>query len=454
MLDVVSSNCFAGHARADDQQFHRLKAELHERLIGSLDLSVVRTIDPNRLRDELRRGAEELCRSQAVLLSQSDRERMVEELLHESLGLGPLEPLMKDPTISDILVNGPHTVYVERRGRLELTSVRFRDLEHLLGIVQRIATRVGRRVDEASPMVDARLADGSRVNAIIRPLALDGALVSIRRFSARPMLTGDLVARKTATPDMLAFLAGCVKARLNIMVSGGTGSGKTTFLNMLSGFIPDHERIATIEDAAELQLQQPHVARMETRPPNLEGKGEITSRDLLRNALRMRPDRIVIGECRGAEAFDMLQAMNTGHDGGMTTIHANDTRDAISRLEMLIGMAAPELPMKFIHRQIGGAIHIVVHLARVSGGARKVVQISEITGFQAESISMHDIFTFESTGVNEQMETEGHFQASGIRPGCLARLHKAGVALPPAMFERGRRDIGRVESIGVGANSS
>jgi pilus assembly protein CpaF len=449
MLDLTAVNGNGCLARQDDGQFHRLKAELHERLIGSLDLSVVRTVDPNRLRDELRRGAEELCRSQAVLLSQTDRERMIEELLYESLGLGPLEPLMKDPTISDILINGPQTVYVERRGKLELTNVRFRDLDHLLGIVQRIASRVGRRIDEASPMVDARLSDGSRINAIIRPLALDGALVSIRRFGSRPMLAGDLVARKTATSDMLTFLTGCVKARMNVMVSGGTGSGKTTLLNMLSGFIPDDERIVTIEDAAELQLQQPHVARMETRPPNLEGKGEITSRDLVRNALRMRPDRIIVGECRGKEAFDMLQAMNTGHDGGMTTIHANDTRDAVTRLEMLIGMAAPELPMWFIHRQIGTAIHIVVQMARVSGGARKVVQISEITGFQADSISMHDIFAFEPTGVNDQMELEGHFVATGIRPTCLPRLQKAGIALAPVMFERGRREIGRVESVGL-----
>jgi pilus assembly protein CpaF len=445
---VAAENGAGGHKK-DDQQLHRLKAELHERLIRSLDLSVIRTVDPDRLREELRRGAEELCRSQALLLGHADRERMIEDLLYESLGLGPLEPLMKDPTISDILVNGPNTVYVERRGKLELTEVRFRDDEHLLGIVQRIASRVGRRVDESSPMVDARLSDGSRVNAIIRPLALDGALLSIRRFSNRPMLAGDLVARKTATPDMLEFLAACVKARLNVMVSGGTGSGKTTLLNMLSGFIPEDERIATIEDAAELQLQQPHVARMETKPPNLEGKGEITSRDLLRNALRMRPDRIIVGECRGKEAFDMLQAMNTGHDGGMTTIHANDTRDAIARLEMLIGMAAPELPMWFIHRQIGTAIHIVVHLARVSGGARKLVQISEITGFQADSISMHDIFVFEPTGVNEQGEAEGHFLATGIRPECLCRLQRSGVPLPSSMFERGQRQIGRAESLGL-----
>jgi pilus assembly protein CpaF len=356
---------------------------------------------------------------------------------------------MADPTISDILINGPHTIYVERRGKLERTEARFLDLDHLLNIVQRIAGRVGRRIDEASPMVDARLPDGSRVNAIMRPLALDGALVSIRRFSARPLLAGDLVARKSAAPEMIEFLAACVKARINIMVSGGTGSGKTTLLNMLSGYIPENERIVTIEDAAELQLQQPHVGRLETRPPNLEGKGEITSRELLRNALRMRPDRIIVGECRGREAFDMLQAMNTGHDGGMTTIHANDARDAVSRLEMLVGMAAPELPMWFIHRQIAAAIQIVVQTARLSGGVRKIVQIAEITGLQGESISMHDVFHYEQTGLNEQLEVEGHFEATGIRPQCLGRLQKSGVELPVSLFERGPREIGRWDALGM-----
>jgi pilus assembly protein CpaF len=433
----------------DEEQFNRLKAELHERLVGGMNLSLVRTVDPAWLRDELRRGAEELCSNHAGLLSQADRDRMIDELVYETLGLGPLEPLMADPTVSDILINGPHTIYVERRGKLERTNARFLDLDHLLNIVQRIASRVGRRIDEASPMVDARLPDGSRVNAIMKPLALDGALVSIRRFSARPLTSSDLVARKSATIEMIEFLAACVKARLNIMISGGTGSGKTTLLNVLSGFIPDDERIVTIEDAAEIQLQQPHVGRLETRPPNLEGRGEITSRDLLRNALRMRPDRIVVGECRGKEAFDMLQAMNTGHDGGMTTIHANDSRDAVCRLEMLVGMAAPELPMRFIQRQIASAIHIVVQTARLSGGGRKIVQISEITGCQGESISMHDIFLFERSGLNDDQRTEGHFEATGIRPQCLERLQKARVELSPALFERGRRDFDRFDAISL-----
>jgi pilus assembly protein CpaF len=432
-----------------EKRFNQLKAELHERLVSGVNTSIVRTVDPERLRNELRRAAETLCNSQAELLSMADRERLIDELVHETLGLGPLEPLMHDPTISDILVNGPNAVYVERRGKLERTDVRFRDLDHLIGIVQRIAGRVGRRIDESSPMVDARLADGSRVNAVMSPLALEGALVSIRRFSARPLLAGDLIARKTATPEMIEFLAACVQARMNIMVSGGTGGGKTTLLNMLSGYISPDERIVTIEDAAELRLQQPHVAKMETRPANIEGRGEITSRDLVRNSLRMRPDRIIVGECRGKEAFDMLQAMNTGHDGGMTTIHANDGRDAISRLEMLVGMAAPELPLWFIRRQIGSAIHIVVHVARLAGGARKIVQISEVTGFQTESISMHDIFTFEQTGLNETGDAVGHFYATGIRPQCLDRLKRTGNELPTAMFERGARDVSRLGTAGL-----
>ena len=449
MIELADHEAPSAARREEEQQYHRLKAELHERLVGGLNLSVMRTVDPERLREEVRRASEDLCTSHSSLLSRADRERLIEDLVYEMLGLGPLEPLMADPTVSDILINGPYTVYVERRGKLERTDVRFRDLDHLLGIVQRIVGRVGRRIDEASPMVDARLPDGSRLNAILRPLALDGALVSIRRFSARPLLAGDLVARKSATAEMLEFLAGCVQARMNIMISGGTGSGKTTMLNMLSGYIPADERIVTIEDAAELQLQQPHVARLETRPANLEGRGEITSRDLLRNALRMRPDRIIVGECRSKEAFDMLQAMNTGHSGGLTTIHANDTRDAINRVEMLVGMAAPELPLWFVHRQISSAINIVVQTARTSGGARKIVQISEVLGLQGDAISMHDVFVFDQAGMSDLGEAEGTFMATGIHPHCLARLRKAGVNLPTSMFERGRLEIGRFGCIGL-----
>lgn len=420
-----------------EQRLQELKSKLHEQLISSVDLTVIRSLDPRIVREELKKGAERLCGLHADLLSQADRTRLVDQLVDDALGLGPLEPLMHDPTVSDILINGPHTVYVERAGQLEPTDVQFRDLDHLIEIVQRIASRVGRRVDEANPMVDARLADGSRLNAVIKPLALDGALVSIRRFAARGFTAEDLIARHAGTPQMFAFLQACVKAKLNILISGGTGSGKTTLLNMLSSYIPDTERIATIEDAAELQLQQPHLARMETRPANLEGKGIVTSRELLRNALRMRPDRIIVGECRGAEAFDMLQAMNTGHQGGMSTIHANDTRDALSRLEMLVGMAAPELPMWFIHRQIASAIHIVVQVSRMAGGERKIVQISEVTGLHGEAINMHDLFVFRQAGVNKAGKPEGAFEATGIVPCCMDRFEVHGLQVPRTVFERG-----------------
>ncbi|QDU92931.1 CpaF family protein [Lignipirellula cremea] len=427
--------------------FRQLKKELHERLIASMDLVALRSMEPERLRRELRRGAEELCRAHSQLLNQEQREGLIEEILFETLGLGPLEPLMRDPTVSDILINGPDKVYVERRGCLEETRVRFHDLDHLICIVQRIAQRIGRRIDESSPMVDARLPDGSRVNAVIHPLALDGALVSIRRFSARPFRPGDMIARGSATAEMLDFLAGCVKARLNILIAGGTGSGKTTMLNMLSAYIPPDERIATIEDSAELQLQQPHVARMETRPPNLEGQGEVTARDLVRNALRMRPDRIIVGECRGKETLDMLQAMSTGHDGSLTTVHANDCRDALRRLEMLISMAAPELNMWFIQNQIANALNIVVHTARMRGGKRRITQISEITGAERESISMHDIFRFESVDVAENSDSQGYFMATGIQPECLGRLRSSGIHIPPALFQERKLFVDRLDSL-------
>jgi pilus assembly protein CpaF len=428
-------------------RFSRLKRELHERLITAADLSAAQSLTADDLRAQLRRGAEELCVRNSELLTRADRERLIEELVDETLGLGPLEPLMRDPTVSDILINGPHTVYVERRGRLERTSIAFDDEQHLLGVVQRIAARVGRRIDEASPMVDARLPDGSRVNAVLRPLALDGALVSIRRFAVRPLLAGDLIGRRCLTAEMIEFLAGCVQARLNIVISGGTGSGKTTLLNVLSGYIPEDERLVTIEDAAELQLQQPHVARMETRPANMEGIGEITARDLLCNALRMRPDRILVGECRGAEAFDMLQAMSTGHDGSLTTIHANDARDAIGRLEMLVGMSNASLPIWFIHRQIAAAVQIVVQTSRLTGGARKIVQIAEITGTANDTIAMHDLFVFEQTGLDERRNAVGHFAATGIRPHGLERLKAAGVDLPPDLFERRTLVIDRLDDL-------
>jgi len=447
MVDYVS-NLVEHHAAGNlssEERFLRTKKEVHSRLVAGMNLSSVRTLADHELRRELRHGIEELCSYGSDLMSNAERERLINEVIDETLGLGPIEPLLRDQSVSDILINGPRTVYVERRGVLERTGIVFHDEQHLLEIVQRIANRVGRRLDESSPMVDARLADGSRVNAVIGPLALDGALVSIRRFGARPLMAGDLIARKSATPEMVEFLTACVQARMNIIVSGGTGSGKTTFLNMLSGSIPADERVVTIEDAAELRLQQSHVARMETRPPNLEGKGEVTARDLIRNALRMRPDRIIVGECRGAEAFDMLQAMTTGHAGSLSTIHANGSRDAISRLEMLVGMAGYDLPLWIIHRQIASAVNIVVHCARLAGGARKVMQISEVTGIEGEVISMHDLFKFEKTGMSENRVAQGRFVATGIRPVCLELLQSAGLDLPREMFEPRMLDGQRVD---------
>jgi pilus assembly protein CpaF len=421
--------------RAEDRLL-RFKRELHHQLITGMDLSAIGKLSDDELKAEVRRAAEELCRLSPDLISLADRERLVGEVLDETFGLGPLEPLLRDAAISDILVNGPKTVYVERGGQLEQLPVQFHDEKHLLQIVQRIASRVGRRVDETSPMVDARLADGSRVNAIIPPLALDGTLLSIRRFGAKPFMVKDLITRKAMAPEMGQFLSACIKARVNTIISGGTGSGKTTLLNALSAFIPSHERIATIEDAAELRLQQPHQARMETRPPNIEGAGEVTTRDLVKNALRMRPDRIIVGECRGGETLDMLQAMNTGHDGSMTTVHANDTRDALARLEMMVGMAGFDLPIWIIRRQISSAVQIVVQAARLLGGVRKIIKISEITGMEGDVISMHDVFAYKQTGVDEKGVAQGYFYANGIRPKCLERLEANGIKLPLELFER------------------
>jgi pilus assembly protein CpaF len=431
--DPTSMN---GSAPITQERFLRFKKQLHEQLITGMDLSAIGTMNEEELRVEVRRVAEDLCRQSADLLNLTERERLVTEVLDETFGLGPLETLMRDPTITDIMINGPKTAYVERKGRLERVNVAFNDNRHLVQIIQRIAGRIGRRVDETSPMVDARLADGSRVNAIIPPLALDGALLSIRRFGARPLLTKDLMANKALTADMIMFLQACIKARVNIIISGGTGSGKTTLLNALSSYISEDERVATIEDAAELRLQQPHVVRMETRPPNIEREGEVTTRDLVRNALRMRPDRIIVGECRGPEALDMLQAMNTGHDGSMTTIHANDTRDALSRLEMMIGMAGFDLPIWIIRRQIASAVQIVVQVARLTGGVRRLVKVSELTGMEGDVISMHDLFGFKQTGVDENRVAQGYFFSSGIRPHILERLEISGNRLPAEMFER------------------
>jgi pilus assembly protein CpaF len=425
------------------EERRRLKALLHQQLVTGMNLSALGALGPEQLRAEVRRMCEGLCQRSAQLLSRPERERLIGEVLDETFGLGPLEALMRDPTVSDILINGHNVVYVERNGRLEQTDVAFSDARHLLHIIQRIVGQIGRRVDETSPMVDGRLSDGSRINAIIPPLALDGALVSIRRFGAKPLTAKDLVARGAMAEEMLRFLAACVQARLNVLISGGTGSGKTTLLNSLSAFIPADERVITIEDAAELRLQQGHVGRLETRPQNAEGVGEVSTRDLVRNALRMRPDRIVIGECRGGEALDMLQAMNTGHEGSLTTIHANDTRDALGRLELMVGMSGFDLPMWVIRRQIASAIHVIVQVSRLPGGTRKVVKVSEVTGTEGENIAMHDLFVFKQTGVDEQRRAQGYFHATGLRPFHMERLSAAGLSLPLEMFERRILPAGR-----------
>jgi pilus assembly protein CpaF len=424
----------------DDTEFlerrKRFKMQLHQQLVSGMDLGAAGSMNRQELRAEVRRVAEELCRKSPDLLNRLERERIVTEVLDETFGLGPLEALMADPSITDILINGPDTVYVERHGRLERVDVSFTDARHLLHIVQRIVGRLGRRVDETSPMVDGRLPDGSRINAIIPPLAVDGALVSIRRFGNRPLQLADLIGCKTLTPEMANFLGACVAARLNMVISGGTGSGKTTLLNVLSAFIPNDHRVITIEDAAELRLQQPHVGRLETRPRNAEGAGEVAMRDLVRNALRMRPDRIVIGECRGPEALDMLQAMNTGHEGSLTTIHANDTRDGLSRLEMMVGMGGFDIPLWIVRKQIASAIHLVVQVSRMAGGGRKVVKISEITGVEGENYSMQDLFIFKQTGVDKSGVAQGYFCSTGLRPARLERLTAAGAAFPANLFER------------------
>ena len=425
------------------EELRRLKAHLHQQLVMGMNLAALGSMNKEQLRQEVRRVADELCQRSNNLLSRQERERLVNEVLDDTFGLGPLEPLMQDPSITDILINGHQTVYLERNGRLEKAPISFTDEKHLITTIQRIVSRTGRRIDETSPMVDSRLPDGSRINAIIPPLALDGALVSIRRFGVKPILATDLIQKNALTAEMMQFLAACVRSRLNILISGGTGSGKTTLLNALSAFIPDDERVVTIEDAAELRLQQPHVGRLESRPANGEGAGEFTIRDLVRNALRMRPDRIIVGECRGSEALDMLQAMNTGHDGSLTTVHANDTRDALARLEIMVGMAGLDLPLWVIRRQITSAIHIVVQVTRLIGGVRKIVKISEVTGVEGENFAMHDIFIFKQTGVDDQRRAQGYFQATGIRPQCLSRLHSFGAGLCPEIFERRMMDGAR-----------
>jgi pilus assembly protein CpaF len=412
-----------------------MKARLHRTLINRMDLTKLSTLTPEQVHAEVSRLAETVLAQEAMPLSVSERDRLVNDVQHELFGLGPLEPLLKDPTISDILVNSHDTIYIERRGKIEATTVRFKDDEHLMRVIERIVSSVGRRIDESSPMVDARLQDGSRVNAIIPPLSIDGPVLSIRRFGSDPLRMSSLIDNKALTKDIADMLQMVVHARLNVLISGGTGAGKTTLLNALSAFIPENERIVTIEDSAELQLQQPHVVRLETRPPNIEGRGEVTQRDLVRNALRMRPDRIVIGEVRGGEAIDMLQAMNTGHDGSLTTVHANTPRDALARLETMIQMTGMRLSDRAMRQQVASALNLVVQVARLSDGSRRVTSISEITGMEGETITMQEIFMYERTGVDKEGQVLGRFRPTGIRPRFAERLKACGLQLPRVFFE-------------------
>jgi pilus assembly protein CpaF len=419
-------------ARTD---FGAVKAAIHRKLIQKLNLDRLTEVNREDVRREVTQILEALVVGESTPMNLQERERLATEVLDEVFGLGPLEPLLADPTVSDILVNTHKRVYVERKGMLEMTSIQFRDDIHLMSIIDRIVSAVGRRVDESSPMVDARLADGSRVNAIIPPLAVDGPCLSIRRFGRDPLTSEDLLQNNTLTEPMLELLRGCVKARLNILVSGGTGAGKTTFLNVLSSYISNRERIVTVEDAAELQLHQDHVVRLETRPANIEGRGAIQQRQLVINSLRMRPDRIIVGEVRGEEALDMLQAMNTGHDGSLTTIHANTPRDALSRLETMVAMGSLNIPDSALRRQIASAIDVVVQVSRLSDGTRKVISLAEITGMEGDIVSMQDIFIFRKRGIRDNGEVMGEFVPTGIRPKFAEKLQVSGIHLPIAMFD-------------------
>jgi len=417
------------------REYQQVKADLHRKILDRLDLEKLGRTPSNAAREEVLLVIRNTVNTEAVPLSFAERERLAREILDEIFGLGPLEPLLKDPTISDILVNRYNKVYVERAGKLEVTGLSFKDNQHLMQIIDRIVSRVGRRVDESSPMVDARLADGSRVNAIIPPLALDGPVLSIRRFGRDPVTARNMIENRTLTEPMLEVLANMVKGRVNILISGGTGAGKTTLLNVLSGFIPESERVVTIEDAAELQLKQEHVIRLETRPPNIEGKGAVRQRQLVINSLRMRPDRIIVGEVRGEESFDMLQAMNTGHEGSLTTVHANSPRDAMSRLESMFSMANLNIPERAIRQQISSAIHVVVQIARLTDGSRKVVSISEITGMEGDSIWMQDIFAFDRVGIDPDGKVRGVFRATGATSKFADRLATAGYRFKPEWFD-------------------
>lgn len=416
-------------------EYQELKFTLHRKLVDKINLEALATIDNQRVRSEVRQALISLIDAEPTLLRSIEKQQISDEVLDEVFGLGPLEPLLQDSTISDILVNTHKQVYVERKGLLELTSVNFRDDSHLLRIIDKIVSQVGRRVDESTPMVDARLSDGSRVNAIIPPLAVDGPLLSIRRFGTDKLLPPDLVDRRAMTAGMMELLEAAVKAKLNIIIAGGTGAGKTTLLNALSFFISPKERIVTIEDAAELQLKQPHVARLETRPPNLEGNGAVRQRELLVNSLRMRPDRIVVGEVRGEEALDMLQAMNTGHDGSLTTVHANSPRDAISRLEVMVSLANANMQLISIRQQVSSAVHLLVQASRLSDGSRRVINLTEVTGMEGEVVTLQDIFVFEKRGLNPDGRVVGRFAATGIRPKFYEKLLSAGIRLRPDLFD-------------------
>ena len=418
-----------------DEQYRELKTSLHKRVLDEVDLESLNRLDEDMARDQVTQIVREMLQREKTPLALAEREKLGVEILDELFGLGPIQPLLDDPSIADILVNGANSIYIERNGMLERTDVKFNSDQHLMQIIERIVSKIGRRVDESSPMVDARLQDGSRVNAIIPPLALDGPILSIRRFGRDPLTARDLIANKTLTPQMVELLQATVKGKLNILISGGTGAGKTTMLNVLSAFIPEQERIVTIEDAAELQLKQQHVVRLETRPPNIEGKGAVKQRQLVINSLRMRPDRIIVGEVRGEEALDMLQAMNTGHEGSMTTIHANAPRDALSRLETMVAMANLNLPDRAIRQQICSAINAVVQIARMVDGTRRVTSISEITGMESDTITMQDLFVFERQGFDANNKVRGRFKPTGIRPRFSERLLGHGIRLPIEMFD-------------------
>ncbi|MFM0154051.1 CpaF family protein [Paraburkholderia sediminicola] len=429
----------AAESLAARRAYQQLKMNIHQAIIDRVELDKLQRLSPEQIKRELAQLVERIVDEDKIPMNELERRRLAQDVHDEMVGLGPLEPLLNDPTISDILVNTSQHVYVERHGRLEHTDVTFYDDAHLMKIIERIVSRVGRRIDESTPMVDARLPDGSRVNAIIPPSAIDGPLVSIRRFAVNPLTVTDMVNNQSFTPAMARLLEALIKAKLNVLISGGTGSGKTTLLNLLSGFIPGDERVVTIEDAAELQMRQEHVLRLETRPPNIEGKGEISQRSLVRNALRMRPDRIVLGEVRGAEALDMLHAMNTGHEGSMATLHANTPRDALTRLENMVGMAGLTMPIKAIRQQIASAITVVVQASRLTDGRRKLMSIQEVTGMEGDVINMQEIFTFKRTGVDEHGMIKGHFCATGVRPKFCDRLAGFGIALPDQMFDPARR---------------